>query len=113
MAPSGTVLVINSFDGREMYADFLRANGLVVAEAAAPEAAFVHLDTVDPHVVVTDFVFVGSSYDGPACLRALRARVDRATSIIVVSGYVRQEDRDQAHASGADLYLVKPALPSA
>jgi two-component system, cell cycle response regulator DivK len=113
MAPSGTVLVVNGLDGREMYGDFLRANGLVVAEAASPEAAFVHLDTIDPHVVVTDFVFARSAFDGPACLRALRPRVDRATSIIVVSGYARQDDRDRAHGAGADLYLIKPALPTA
>src|SRR5437899_696117 len=110
MAPSGTVLLVSS---GEMYGDDLRANALVVADAESPEAAFVRLETVDPHVVVTDFVFPRSAFDGAGFLRALRARVDRATSIIVVSGYVRQEDREQARAAGADLYVIKPALPSA
>jgi DNA-binding response OmpR family regulator len=113
MAPSGTVLLVSSSDGREMYADYLRANALIVSDADTPERALRNLDTVDPHVVVTDFVFRSSSYDGPALLRALRTRVDGATSIIVVSGLARQDDRETARAAGADLYLVKPALPSA
>jgi len=107
------VLLVNSFDGREMYADYLRANALIVSDADSPERALRHLDTIDPHVVVTDLVFLHSSYDGPGFLRTLRTRVDGATSILVVSGLVRQEDRDQARAAGAGLYLVKPALPSA
>ena len=113
MAPSGTVLLVNSFDGREMYADYLRANALIVSDADTPERALRNLDTVDPHVVVTDIAFPRSAVDGADFVRALRARVDRATSIIVVSGFVRQEDRERARAAGADLYLHKPAQPAA
>jgi len=113
MAPSGTVLLVNSFDGREMYADHLRANALIVRDADSPEAALRALDATDPHVVVTDVMFPRSGVDGADFLRALRARVDGATSIIVVSAFVRQEDRDKARAAGADLYLHKPALPAA
>jgi two-component system cell cycle response regulator DivK len=113
MAPSGTVLLVNSFDGREMYGDYLRSNALIVSDADTPERALRNLDSVDPHVVVTDFVFLHTSYDGPGLLRALRSRVDSATSIVVVSGFVRQEDRESARSAGADLFLVKPVLPSA
>jgi len=113
MAPSGTVLLVNSFDGRDNYADHLRAAGLIVFAADTPEAALTQLDTVDPHVVVTDFVFPRSGFDGASCIRTLRKRIDRATSIIVVSTFARQADREIAQAEGADLYLVKPALPAA
>jgi DNA-binding response OmpR family regulator len=113
MAPSGTVLLVTGLDGRETYADYLRANALIVSDADTPERALRNLDTIDPHVVITDFVFAQSGYDGAGFLRALRQRVDGATSIIVVSAFARQVDRDEAHAAGADLYLVKPALPSA
>src|SRR3954451_15942830 len=106
MAPSGTVLLVNSFDGREMYGDYLRSNALIVSDADTPERALRNLDSVDPHVVVTDFVFLHTSYDGPDLLRALRSRVDSATSIVVVSGFVRQEDRESARSAGADLFLV-------
>lgn len=113
MAPTGTVLLVNSFDGLEMYGDYLRANNLTVCDAAFPEVAFLRLDRIDPDVVITDFVFLMSAFDGPAFVRAVRARLDEATSIIVVSGFARQEDREQARAAGADLYLLKPALPAA
>jgi len=112
MTPSGTVLLVNSFDGREMYADYLRSNAMIVSDADTPERALRNLETLDPHVVVTDFVFEQSGYDGPGFLRALRSRVDGATSIIVVSGFARQIDREEARAAGADVYLVKPALPA-
>ena len=51
----GTVLLVNSFDGREMYAEFLRAHDLMVYEAARPEDA-VLFDTIHPDIVVTDMV---------------------------------------------------------
>jgi DNA-binding response OmpR family regulator len=113
MAPTGTVLLIHSADGRDMYGDYLRANAILVRDADSPEKAFDLLDSVDPHVVITDSVFKSSGYDGLSCLRALRARVDGATSIIVVSALARREDRERAHGAGADLYLVKPVLPAA
>ncbi len=113
MAPTGTVLLVNSFDGREMYGDYLRANAILVRDADIPEKALDLLDVVDPHVVVTDCVFKGSAYDGAVWLRTLRGRVDGATSIIVVSGFARWDDRDRARGAGADLYLVKPVLPAA
>ena len=64
MAPSGTVLLVNSFDGREMYADYMRGNALIVRHAESPEAAFGELDAADPHVVVTDIAFPRSAVDG-------------------------------------------------
>jgi DNA-binding response OmpR family regulator len=109
----GTVLLVNGHDCREMYGDYFRAHGLIVADAATPEIAFRHLDSIDPDVVVTDVVFPESAFRGREFIEALRARIDRATSIIVVSGFVRNEDREEARAVGADLYLLKPALPSA
>ena len=113
MPLSGTVLLVNGYDGRQMYGDHFRAHGLIVADAETPEIAFTQLDAIDPHVVVTDFVFPESAFRGGGCIHALRTRLDPATSIIVVSGFVRQEDREEARAAGADLYMLKPALPSA
>ena len=113
MPLSGTVLLVDGYDGRAMYGDYFRAHGLSVADAAAPEIAFKHLDSIDPDVVVTDVVFPESAFRGRECVEPLRARLDPATSIIVVSGFARQEDREEARAAGADLYMLKPALPSA
>src|SRR5438309_11069632 len=102
MPLSGTVLLVIGYDGRQMYGDYFRAHGLIVADAATPEIAFAHLDAIDPHVVVTDLVVPGSTFRGAAWMQALRARLDPATSIIVVSDYVRREDREDAQDAGPD-----------
>jgi DNA-binding response OmpR family regulator len=111
MPLGGTVLLVSADDGREMYGDYFRAHGLIVVDVDTPEAAFARLDTITPDVIVTDVVFPESAFRGRQCIEGLRARVEDATSIIAVSGLARKDDRDQARAAGADLYLVKPALP--
>jgi DNA-binding response OmpR family regulator len=50
---------------------------------------------------------------GPAFIRNVRARADDATSIVVLSRYVRAADREDAHVAGADLFLTTPAVPAA
>ena len=107
-----TVLVVGSSDGREMYAEYFRAQGLLVREAVQPQEALALVDDVSPAVVITDCVFPGSPLDAVTFLRALRRRLDAATSIVVVSGTPRAEDREALRAGGADLFLLEPVLPS-
>ena len=110
----GRVLFVNSFDGRQVYSDLLRDRGHAVVEATAPEEALRALaDGESPDVVVTDIVFLRSAMPGASFLRELLTRLDSATSIVVLSGYARADDRDQARAAGADLFVMKPALPTA
>ena len=107
-----TILVVGSYDGREMYAEYLRAQGLLVREAVHPQEAIALLDDVSPAVVITDSVFPVSTLDAVTFLRELRRRLDAATSIVVVSGTSRAEDREALRVGGADLFLLEPALPS-
>jgi DNA-binding NarL/FixJ family response regulator len=101
----GTVLLLDSGEARASYAEFFRANGLIVFETARPEEAIKQLDTVKPDVIVTTF--------GPAVpstvIRTLRTSVDDATSIIVTCA---DEGREQARNAGADLFLRDSALLS-
>ena len=116
MKPARTipqVLVVNSFDDCDMYAEYLRDLGLTVHAAPAPEQGLDLVATVGCDVVITDYVFARSTMSGASFIRELRSRVDAATSIIVIAGCVRLEDRKEARQSGADLFLIKPALPSA
>jgi two-component system cell cycle response regulator DivK len=107
-----SVLVVNSFDSRDMYAEYLRLHDYTVRAAATPEEALDEIAAFLPDVVVCDFVFQRSRFDGPAFIRLLRARPEfDNTSVIVVSGYVRAEDRRQSREAGADLFLVSPCLP--
>ena len=109
----GRVLLVDSFDDCDMYAEYLRVAGLVVLAAEAPDAAIRLIGSGGCDVVITDLVFAKGDMAGAPFIRELRDLVGEATSIIVISGYVRQEDREEARAAGADLFLIKPALPSA
>jgi CheY-like chemotaxis protein len=109
----GTVLFVNSYDGVHTYLDLLRDRGHTTLHAARPEEALLLLTDHVPDVVVTDIVFAQSATEGPALIRDIRARVDHATSIIVLSRYVRAADREDARVAGADLFLKTPAVPAA
>jgi DNA-binding response OmpR family regulator len=110
---AGQVLLVNSFDDREMYAEYLRDAGFLVHAVADPAVALGMLPAISCDVAITDLVFAAGCIPGAAFTRELRARLDPSTSIIVVSGCVRLEDREEARQAGADLFLIKPALPSA
>src|SRR5690349_4174296 len=111
---TGRVLLVNSFDDRHAYARLLREQGHAVVEAATPEHALRCVaDGPAPDVVLTDIVFGDSAIDGTSFITELRVRLDGATSIIVLTGYVRADDRSGAQAAGADLFLMKPAVPAA
>ena len=97
----GTVLLLAGEDLGAVYTEHLRANGLLVYEAAHPEDA----DLIAPDVVVT----VWSRDGSPSVIRELRNRLDQATSIIVVSTATSREDRRAAHEAGADSVLRMPA----
>lgn len=108
----GHVLLVSPYDDdRAMYGDFLRHHHLTVDTCDTPESALEVLEDAHPDVVVCDFSMPPHSMVAPEFIRRLRDRTDETTSIIVISGYVRQEDRRTARDAGADLFLDKPALP--
>ena len=104
------VLVVDSYrDEGEMYAEYLRSLGALVQYVRTPEEALPLLASQPPVVIVSDMVFSGSKYDGPAFIRVVRSRPACAlTNCIIVSGYPRLADRERARAAGVDLFLVKP-----
>src|SRR5437868_1571459 len=103
IGPSGavSVLLVNSFEGRPRYAEYLRTYGLSVCSVATPEEALAALSRVAPSVIVLDSIFLRSAYDDAAFIRALRHREDcRHTPVLVISAYRREQDRDQARKAG-------------
>lgn len=108
-----SVLFVSSGADSQLYLDALSDRRWTVIHAGSPEAALQILMTDIPDVVVTELAFAETVIDGTALICELRARVDDATSIVVLSRYVRVDDRHQARVAGADLFLMKPALPSA
>jgi len=112
MSAHGRLLLVTPSDEHGTYGEFLRYHHLQVDDFDRPEDALAVLDTgTSPDVVVVDSLFTDSDLDGPSVVRAIRARVDEATSIIVVSDFGRREDGERARAAGADRFLVKPILP--
>ena len=110
---SGTVLFVNSHDGCEVYLDLLRDRGHITLHATRPDDALRVLTRHVPDVVVTDIVFAETTIEGLAFIRDVRVRVDEATSIVVLTRYVRAGDREGARAAGADLFVMTPAEPAA
>ena len=107
------VLIVNGFDGRKMYASYLEHEGLVVYEAKGPRGALRAIRRLHPDVLVTDYVFPGTTVDGPAFIERIRNRKARAQpAIVVVSGFTRPEDERRARAAGADDFVLKPCLPA-
>jgi CheY-like chemotaxis protein len=108
-----SVLFVNSSEGCHLYIQLLRERQLHVIHVCRPEDALPVLTRHLANVVVTDLVFADTAVEGTAFIRAVRSQVDDATSIVVLSRYVRAGDREDARAAGADLFLMKPALPTA
>jgi two-component system cell cycle response regulator DivK len=114
VSTAGSVLLVGEDDAFDMYAEFLRAHDFSTTVKQSPDLAIEDLAQVHPAVVVTDFVFGRSTRRGCDFIAALREHpVSREIPIIVVSGYVRDEDRQQARQCGADRFFMKPWLPDA
>src|SRR5687767_10917600 len=98
-----------------MYADYLAHHGIEVRCESRPEGVeLLSNDEHAPAVIVSDMRFVNSAFDGPSFIRLVReCPWAAATSILVVSGYVRESDKRAAHEAGADRYLVEPFSPAA
>jgi DNA-binding response OmpR family regulator len=111
---AGRVLIVNSFDGGDMYAEHLTHHGFEVHLAARPEDIIDQLGTIGADAIVSDAVFLESGYTGARFVQLIRRRRDVASvPVIMISGFLREEDRRRAREAGADRFLAKPCLPEA
>ncbi|WP_229507664.1 response regulator [Massilia sp. Dwa41.01b] len=105
--PLKVLLVDDNLDAAHTLQLFLRAAGHEV------EIAYCGADAVDlarvfaPDVCLLDIGL--PDFDGNELARRLR-RLPQATgaTLIAMTGYGRQQDRDAAQAAGFDHYMVKP-----
>ena len=90
-----------------MYAEYLRAHGFRVHEAATTDAALVVLDSCD--LVITGLMVPGS-IDGVELIARIRAK--RSTfPIIVVTACGVPTIQEKARTAGCDDLLMKPCFP--
>ena len=107
MTPDQALIVVveDDSDTREALAEFLRAVGFEVLEAANGHAALDVVSASQPDAVVTDLRM--PRMDGIQLIRALRtADATRRLPILCVSG--DGEFAGEAAAVGCDAFLPKP-----
>lgn len=113
--PVRVLLVNDSRDEREMYAEWFAFKAFTTMEASTAEDALRLAVQLKPDVVVTDIMLPGSM-DGLALTASLKA--DRPTQglpvpVIILTGCAFTHDEDAANRAGCDRFLTKPCLPEA
>ena len=97
-------------DSLEMYAEFLRYNGLAVIPVSHPSDALMLAPQAD--IVVTG-IMLHDSMDGVELVSRLRHDDGtRSTPIVVLTACAWPTDRARAEGAGCDVFLPKPCLPN-
>jgi two-component system CheB/CheR fusion protein len=111
--PRRILVVEDNADAAESARIMLELANHQVEVAKNGPAALEAARRFQPDVVLCDIGLPGSM-DGYAVAAALRQeRGLEHTYLVALSGYGRQEDREQARKAGFDIHLTKPADPAA
>ena len=107
--PSKRILIVDdSRDGGDSLAMLLRVLGAEVALVHSGRAALDCITSFRPDVVLLDIGMPGM--DGYEVARRIRANPDhRRISLIALTGWGQDEDRQRSTAAGFNHHLVKPA----
>lgn len=105
------LIIDDDRDGREGYAEYLRAFGFDVDECADAESAWARLPALKPDILLMDLQLpLLSGWD---LISRLRATTEFGTlPIIAFSACVFPDDRRRAEEAGCDVFLTKPSVPS-
>ena len=108
---AGRILIVEDFaDSRDMYIEFLEAQGFEVTGAEDGVAALKSIENVRPDVVVLDVAL--PKLDGLSVLRRLRADPRYAQlPVLTLSASLGVDYQKMALAAGATAALEKPCLP--
>lgn len=108
---AGRILIVEDFaDSRDMYIEFLEAQGFEVAGAEDGLAALKSIESAPPDVVVLDVAL--PKLDGLSVLRRLRADPRYANlPVLTLSASLGTDYHKLAMAAGATAALEKPCLP--
>jgi CheY-like chemotaxis protein len=100
------LLVEDSDDVREALLELLELLGHHAEGVATGAEGVARAVAGAPDVVLVD---VGlPDFDGMEVARRIRAAVGPGPFLVAMTGYARDEDRDEALAAGFDLHLAKP-----
>lgn len=105
------LIVDDSEDTLELYAEFFRRAGLRVALAVDGDHALLKAMTMKPDLIVTDLSM--PVLDGWSTIRELKARPKMAhIPVIALTAHVARKDLRRARDAGADAVLTKPCEPA-
>lgn len=109
------VLVVDDEpDARNVIRHSLERAGAVVAAADSAAAALKLLETVKPHVVISDISM--PAMDGYELMKQIRAMGTgyngRQLPAIALTAYARTEDRRRALVAGFQMHVAKPVDPN-
>ncbi|AKG23954.1 hybrid sensor histidine kinase/response regulator [Calothrix sp. 336/3] len=108
------VLVVDDdIDTRNFILTALQKSGAEVTAVDSSDSAFTVMQQLIPDVLVSDIGMPGQ--DGYSLIRQIRNLTPEQGGIIpaiALTGYVREEDINQALAAGFQMYIPKPVEPS-
>ena len=111
--PVTVLLVDDDIDSRDMYAAALAFAGVESYVADDVDTAFDLAVSLQPDVIVTDFVLKGEQ-NGAALCRRLHADPRTAgIKVLVVTGSTRKHDAEALLGAGCYEIRTKPFLPDA
>jgi CheY-like chemotaxis protein len=105
------IVVEDHRDTREGYVEYIGLSGFSVLSAGSADELRRLLSIQLPDVIVMDLQLPGT--DGWDLIREIKkdGRTERIP-VLVVSGWVRNVDREDAFRAGADGFVGKPCLPT-
>jgi CheY-like chemotaxis protein len=104
------LVVDDTLDARELYAEYLRIAGLRAEVAEDGYDAVAKATALRPSVIIMDLAM--PRMDGWEATRRLKANpATRDIPIIALTGHVIERSRERAIEAGADGYLTKPCFP--
>jgi len=110
MSPARILIVEDFADSRDMYVEFLTANGFEVSAAEDGIQALHSIEQSSPDVVVLDIAL--PRLDGLSVLKRLRADERFAgLPVLTLSASLGADYQRLAKAAGATEALEKPCLP--
>lgn len=112
--PSPRVLLISdSADEREMYAESFRRGGFCTLQACSAADGFRLASELPPSAIVTDVRLAGDENGLELTRRLKQDERMRRVPVVILTGYVFTHDREAAARAGCDLFVPKPCLPDA
>ena len=104
------LIVDDDRDGREGFAEYLRAFGFEVDECVDAESVWRHLSRRPPDVILLDLQLPRLS--GWELMKQLRRTQEYAEMpVVAFSACAFPDDRDRAAEVGCNVFIAKPAAP--